>query len=124
MTQENALSVLAGDEGPGACCDAAFVDQLKALAHPVRMQIVRQLLKGGQSCCGDICSCMPLAQSTVSQHLDLLRKAGLVHLAPEGTRSLYSLDQAAFTNVARQMAQLAAAAGDGAGTAALGGKAH
>lgn len=92
------------------CCDSGLVDQLKALAHPVRMGIVAHLLTGGQCCCGEICACMPLAQSTVSQHLDLLKKAGLVNLVPDGTRSLYSVDQGALASIASQLGQLAATA--------------
>ena len=92
---------------PENCCDEREVAQLKALGHPVRMQIVRQLLDGDQRCCGDLCSCMPLAQSTISQHLDLLCRAGLVRYEPQGTRSLYSLDSQAFAALAAAIGRMA-----------------
>ena len=91
-----------------ACCGGdGLVAQLKALGHPVRMEIVRRLLESDRCYCGDFCACMPLAQSTISQHLDLLRKAGLVDYQPDGNRSRYSLNREAFKAMARAMAQLA-----------------
>jgi len=50
----------------------------KALAHPVRVQIIKLL--HGQSCCftGDLTEIIPLAQSTISQHLKALTEAGLI----------------------------------------------
>ncbi|MBK6948290.1 MAG: winged helix-turn-helix transcriptional regulator [Haliscomenobacter sp.] len=54
---------------------AAFA---KALGHPVRIQIVKLL--NSQSCChtGDLTDVIPLAQSTISQHLKALKEAGLI----------------------------------------------
>ena len=50
----------------------------KALSHPVRVQILNLLKK--QTCCftGDLTESIPLAQSTISQHLKALRDAGLI----------------------------------------------
>jgi len=50
----------------------------KALGHPVRIQIVKILTN--QSCCytGDLTEIIPLAQSTISQHLKALKDAGLI----------------------------------------------
>jgi len=50
----------------------------KALSHPVRIQILEIL--AGQSCCysGDIVDDLPIARSTLSQHLSELRDAGLI----------------------------------------------
>lgn len=70
--------------------------QLKALAHPARIGIIHQLQKSGCCCCGDICAGLPLAQSTISQHLDLLCNAGLVDYQPEGNRSRYRLNRESF----------------------------
>lgn len=96
-----------GSSSPEECCNDKLVAQLKALGHPVRMQIVRQLLGGDPRCCGDLCSCMPLAQSTISQHLNLLCKAGLVRYEPHGTRSLYSVEPEAFAVLAAMIGDLA-----------------
>ena len=50
----------------------------KALAHPIRLEILRLL--STQSCCftGDLVEVLPIAQSTVSQHLKELKNAGLI----------------------------------------------
>lgn len=54
---------------------AAFA---KALAHPARIAIMELLHQQGGCFCGDIVAVLPLAQSTVSQHLRDLREAGLI----------------------------------------------
>lgn len=50
----------------------------KALGHPVRIQIMKILLNN--ACCytGDLTEIIPLAQSTISQHLKALKDAGLI----------------------------------------------
>ena len=62
--------------------DAASVERFAqlawALAHPARVQIIRLLLKRQACICGEIVDELPLAQSTVSQHLKILKEAGLV----------------------------------------------
>lgn len=50
----------------------------KALAHPARIMIIKLLLSTDSCICGDIVKEIPLAQSTVSQHLKELKKAGLI----------------------------------------------
>jgi len=66
---------------------------LKALGHPARIAIV-ELLADCQSCiCGDITNELPLAQSTVSQHLKALKKAGIIKGEIDGVRTCYCLDE-------------------------------
>ena len=74
--------------------DAA--ERLKALGHPVRLAIVRALAERSACCCADVCSRLPLAQSTVSQHLKVLKDAGLISFRRDGVRSSYVLNPAAF----------------------------
>lgn len=68
----------------------------KALGHPARVRIVRFLLKQGEGTrvCGDICDEIPLAQSTVSQHLKTLKKAGLISGEVRGPWVCYSINKA------------------------------
>ena len=80
--------------------------QLKALAHPVRLQIMELLRNKEHKCCGDICSCLPLAQSTISQHLELLCRANLVCCQLDGTRSNYSLNAPMIASLADRVAGL------------------
>ena len=76
--------------------DEATAEKLKALGHPVRLAIVRALAERSCCCCADVCSQLPLAQSTVSQHLKVLKEAGLVSFRRDGVRSSYVLNTAAF----------------------------
>jgi ArsR family transcriptional regulator len=65
---------------------------LKALGNPIRFQIV-EFLAGRKGCItSDIVDATPLAQSTVSQHLKVLREAGLIHGEIEGPATCYCLD--------------------------------
>jgi ArsR family transcriptional regulator len=67
---------------------------LKALGNPVRFQIV-QILSENQTCItGEIVEFTTLAQSTVSQHLKVLREAGLIRGEVEGPATCYCLDAA------------------------------
>ena len=64
----------------------------RALAHPARVRIVRLLARRGTCVCGQIVLDLPLAQATVSQHLKVLRSAGLVRGEVDGPRVCYCLD--------------------------------
>ncbi len=90
--------------------DQVLARRIKALAHPARLRIVRALMQvgGDGCCCRDIVSSLPLAQSTVSQHLKVLRQAGLIHGEISGPRSCYCLDRAALAAVVEAMQHLAA----------------
>lgn len=70
--------------------------QAKALAHPARLAII-QLLADRDACvCGEIVEDLPLAQSTVSRHLKVLKEAGLVQGTIDGPSVCYCLDAAAI----------------------------
>ena len=63
---------------------------MKAVGDGTRVRILK-LLENGELCVSDIRKVLFLGQSTVSQHLSLLRKAGLVDIRRQGRRSVYSL---------------------------------
>ena len=65
----------------------------KALGHPTRVRIVEYLKEADQCICGEIVDILPLAQSTVSQHLKILKESGLVKGEIEGPRTCYCLDR-------------------------------
>ena len=73
--------------------DAELADICKALGHPARIQILRHLMAEDQCICGRIVEIMPLAQSTVSQHLKILRQAGLVKGEIEGPKTCYCVNK-------------------------------
>ena len=64
----------------------------KALGHPARIAILKELARRNTCICGEIVEVLPLAQSTVSQHLKELKEAGLIQGTLEGTKSCYCID--------------------------------
>ncbi len=77
-------------EGPEA--DDELATLAKALGHPARVQIVRLLVRREACVCGDIVDELPLAQSTVSQHLKVLKEAGLIRGEIDGPRVCYCIE--------------------------------
>ena len=63
---------------PGALQAVELAQLAKALGHPARIRILELLLTRDACYCGQIVDELPLAQATVSQHLKVLRDAGLV----------------------------------------------
>lgn len=76
-------------EGPIA--DAEFAAFAKAVAHPVRVRILRMLARKEARACSVIVDELPLAQSTVSEHLRILKQAGLVQANEQGLRVSYCI---------------------------------
>jgi DNA-binding transcriptional ArsR family regulator len=76
---------------------ARLAERLKALAHPARLAIVEILAERDECVCGEIVNDLPLAQSTVSQHLKALKEAGLVQGTVEGRSTCYCLDPEALS---------------------------
>ena len=68
----------------------------KALSHPARIAILNVLAKKNQCICNEIVEVLPLAQSTVSQHLKELRNAGRINGEVDGSRSCYCINWKAF----------------------------
>lgn len=75
---------------------AAFA---KALGHPARVQIMRLLARRTACICGDIVEELDLAQSTVSQHLKVLKEAGLIHGEVDGPRVCYCAEPRALRRI-------------------------
>ena len=70
---------------------------LKALAHPTRLQIVAELLNGTK-CVNDIQDILPASQSNISQHLAVLRNAGVVDFAQNGALRCYYVSRPQFSS--------------------------
>jgi len=64
-----------------------------AIAHPARIAIVRFLIGRDTCMCGEIVSSLPLAQSTVSQHLKILKQAQLIQGQVDGPKVCYCINQ-------------------------------
>lgn len=80
---------LPADEGEA---DETLGSLAKALGHPARVAILRLLLRREACICGEIVDELPLAQSTVSQHLKLLKEAGWIRGEVDGPRVCYCVE--------------------------------
>jgi ArsR family transcriptional regulator len=69
---------------------------LRALGHPVRLDLVRTMAEAGDANCMDLTRHVELAQSTVSEHLRVLKEAGLILRCGPGPRSGYCLSRDAL----------------------------
>jgi len=78
----------------------------KAIAHPARIAILKVLAQKTECICGEIVEVLPLAQSTVSQHLKALQEAGLIEGTIDGPRSCYCIDWKLFEQFKNQFNSL------------------
>ncbi len=76
-----------------------LAEYAKALSHPARIAILMTLAERSTCICGEIVEVLPLAQSTVSQHLGELKKAGLVLGEIDGPRSCYWINREALAEL-------------------------
>ncbi len=103
------------DRNTGTTVDAEQIAQVaKALAHPARVRIIEFLLSRPGCIGGDIVDEVGLAQSTVSEHLRILKASGLVVGTIERPRICYSLDPAALTPLHTLIGQIEARGPDSA----------
>lgn len=86
--------------------DDQLAEACKALAHPARIQIMRHLLAEGRCICGRLVETMPLAQSTVSQHLKVMKKAGLIEGNIEGPKTCYCVNKKTLSQLANTVGSL------------------
>jgi len=102
----SADSMFAEDAGRTQGLDPeTFAAVCKALGHPARVRIVAHLMAIDRCICGQIVDILPLAQSTVSQHLKQLKGAGLVMGEVEGPRTCYCLNRATWDRFRESVAQ-------------------
>ncbi len=84
----------------------AFATMCKALSHPARLKIVNYLKQVDQCICGTIVDILPLSQSTVSQHLKILKEANLIWGEVDGPRTYYCLNGEMFDKFKKMAAEL------------------
>jgi ArsR family transcriptional regulator len=73
-----------------------LADFANAISHPARVAILKVIAKREDCICGEIVEVLPLAQSTVSQHLKELLKAGLITGRVDGVKSCYCINWKTF----------------------------
>ncbi|MFN4153813.1 MAG: ArsR/SmtB family transcription factor [Paracoccaceae bacterium] len=86
--------------------DQKLADLARALAHPARLQILRLLLATPGCIGGEIVGAVGLAQSTVSEHLRILKSAGVISGEISGPRICYALNPDALTLLSDFIASL------------------
>ena len=78
----------------------------KALGHPARVEILKMLIESGECQCGTIVNRLPLAQATVSQHLKVLKDAGLIRGEIDPPRVCYCVNPQAVARLKTLIAGL------------------
>ena len=101
MADDNACKA----SGLSGECEA-LAEKLAAISHPYRIKILHELSNQGGACCGEVVQSLPIAQSTVSQHLKILAQAGLIVVHTEGQKSLYSVNSEALAGVIEEVQKL------------------
>lgn len=86
-TGEVDLRPIEGEEA-----DQEIAALTKALGHPARIKILRLLVRNNACVCGELVEDLDLAQSTVSQHLKVLKDAGLIRGEVDGPRVCYCIE--------------------------------
>lgn len=75
------------------------IAMLRALAHPVRLGIMRELAERPETCACDFTELFTVSQPTISAHLKVLREAGLVRTRRRGNQICYSIDLRAVRQI-------------------------
>lgn len=83
--------------------EVRLAHMLKALGNPIRFQIMKTLAERQSCITQEIVETTPLAQSTVSQHLKVLREAGLIQGEIEGPATCYCINAAAVRWLKEQL---------------------
>jgi DNA-binding transcriptional ArsR family regulator len=89
-----------GSDGPDPLSEAEADELLRALAHPVRRELLRRCW-AGPTPAGALSAAVNLAPASTSEHLKVLRKTGLLVMTRDGTFRRYHADRARLAAVAR-----------------------
>jgi DNA-binding transcriptional ArsR family regulator len=84
---------------------ARAVDPFEALGDPTRRELLRQLAAGDRSV-SELAATLPISRPAVSRHLRVLKDAGLVDEAPQGTRRIYHLQDEGIEAVRAYLEQV------------------
>lgn len=94
-------------EASGASrAECRLAELAKALGHPLRVRILRILSKRKTCVCGELVEELPVAQSTVSQHLKMLKEAGLIQGEIDGPRVCYCVSPTALSELRAMVSEL------------------
>ena len=85
-----------------------LVELFRALGHPARIRVVRILAQRESCICGELVDELPLAQATVSQHLKVLKEAGIIIGQVDGPAVGYCLAPGALAELRDAVGELSA----------------
>jgi len=88
---------------------ASTAAMAKTLGNPTRLEILRLLAHRGTCMTGDVVAEIPLARSTISEHLRVLREAGLVQNEIDGPRTHYCINQSGLDALEASVSSLCGA---------------
>ena len=83
--------------------DQKIADLARTLGHPARIAILRILAQRNSCICGEIVEVLPLAQSTVSQHLKELLNANLIKGTVDGLKSCYCINWDTMNDFSKEL---------------------
>lgn len=84
----------------------AIASFAKAIGHPARVAILQELFKVDGCICNDLSHTVKLAQPTISQHLQVLKKAELIQGSINGTSVCYCINKDTWSKMKSQLAEL------------------
>jgi ArsR family transcriptional regulator, arsenate/arsenite/antimonite-responsive transcriptional repressor len=99
---------------PASVADVELAQLAKAIGHPARVRILRRLGRQASCCHGSLADELPLAASTVSQHLRILREAGLLQGEVDGPRTSYCINRERVAQAAALLTSLVTTPSEGA----------
>jgi ArsR family transcriptional regulator, arsenate/arsenite/antimonite-responsive transcriptional repressor len=100
-------SSLAARSGAGAKLDEeALASMCKALAHPARVKLLKHLADYGKCYFGKLTDILPLAASTISQHVTILKESGLIEASADSQRVCYCINAQRLKQLKELIAQL------------------
>lgn len=83
-----------------------LADQLRAIAHPARLALVRHIAARSDCICTDLSKEVGLAQATVSQHLKVLKEAGIIRGSIEGNAVCYCISPAGIRTLKEDLLEI------------------
>ena len=86
--------------------DEALALMCKALAHPARVKLLNYLSAYGTCYFGKLTDVLPLAPSTISQHVTILKEAGLINASEDNTRTCYCVNPQRLAELKELIADL------------------
>jgi ArsR family transcriptional regulator, arsenate/arsenite/antimonite-responsive transcriptional repressor len=98
--------VTARQRPPQPRAESELAALAKALGHPARIEILKMLIERGDCQCSVIVDRLPLAQATVSQHLKVLKNAGLIRGEIDPPRVCYCVNPSAIARLKALIAGL------------------